>query len=119
MPRTKFKTIDAYIKACPKQTQPILRKLRQAIHGTIPKAEEVISYNIPCFKLNGSYLIYFAGYEKHVSLYPIPKTTATLAKEIAPHVAGKGTLRFYIAKPIPYALIKKVVRARVKQTGSK
>ncbi len=116
MERTKFKTLDAYIKACPKHTQPVLKKMRQAIAQAVPKAEEVISYNIPCFKLNGKYLIYFAGYEKHVSLYPVPRTTASLAKEISPYVAGKGTIKFPLSEPIPYDLIKKIAKAHVRQT---
>lgn len=111
MIRKKYKSVPEFIKDYPKDTQSILKKLRATIKAIIPEAEETISYNIPCYKVNGRYAVYFAGYEKHVSIYPVPKNaTKSMADEITKYRAGKGTLRFPLAKPLPMAFIKKVIK---------
>ncbi len=86
----------------------------------VPKAEEKISYGIPTFTLNGKYLIYFAGWKHHISIYPIPVGDEALNQEIAPYVSGKGTLKFPIGKPMPLKLITKIVKLKVAEslTGS-
>lgn len=113
----KIETVDEYISSFPAETQAVLKKVRQAIREVLPDAEEVISYQIPAFKIGGKYVIYFAGFAKHISVYPIPHGDAALAKEIAPYVAGKGTVRFSLDKPIPYDLIKKLAKALKKARG--
>lgn len=113
------KTIDSYIETFPSETQVVLKKLRKIIKKEMPDAEEVISYQIPSFKLNGTYVIYFAGWKQHVSLYPLPKGNATLQKEIAPYIAGRGTLKFSLDKPIPYSLIQRVIQYKVKESKKK
>jgi uncharacterized protein YdhG (YjbR/CyaY superfamily) len=120
MPTSKkpLKTIDDYIKTFPKNVQTILQRLRQVIHKTAPGAVETISYQIPTFKLNGKYLVYFAGHKAHVGLYPAPSGTAAFQKQIAPYRKGKGTLRFPLDKPIPLGIVKKFVAFRMKE-GSK
>ncbi len=107
----KFTTVDEYIKAFPRETQKVLEDVRHTIHKAIPEAEEVISYNIPCFKLRGKYVVYFSGYSSHVGLYPRPSDDKSLQNELEPYASGKGTLRFPLDKPIPYNLITKVTIA--------
>src|SRR5688572_16290717 len=105
----KFISIDQYIKSCPKETQKALQELRQIIRKTIPKAEETISYNIPTYKMNGKYVVYFAGFPKHVSIYPLIRIDAAFEKQIAKYKFGKSTMKFPIDKPLPVAVIKKAV----------
>lgn len=108
-PRKAYKTIDEYIESFPPETQVILEKIRQLIRKRAPKAEEVISYGIPAFKLNGKYLIYFAGYKTHIGIYPIRKSN----KELEPYLSGKATARFPLTKPFPFDLVEKIVLAKL------
>jgi uncharacterized protein YdhG (YjbR/CyaY superfamily) len=115
MERRKFKTVNEFIDSFEGETHAALKKLRQLIKQSIPKAEEVISYNIPCYKIDGKYLIYFAGYAKHVSVYPIPKKyPISFQKEIDKYKAGKGTLKFQLDKPLPVEFIQKVINYHLK-----
>lgn len=116
MPKTtkSLQTIDTYIKNFPKETQVILRKIRRIIKEIAPKATEKISYGIPTFNLNGTYLIYFSGWQHHISLYPASDKMMKAVKEALPYRVSKGTLRFPLNKPIPYPLIKKIIRYRLK-----
>lgn len=113
--RSDFTSVDQYIASFPKETQVVLKKIRATIRQVIPKAEQAISYQIPAFKLNGKFVIYFAGFAQHVSMYPIYADTKSLKKEIAPYVSGKATVKFSLEKPIPYGLIKKIVKYKVKE----
>jgi uncharacterized protein YdhG (YjbR/CyaY superfamily) len=74
----------------------------------VPGAEETISYQIPTVTLEGRYLVYFAGWKKHISIYPVPPLDETLEQEVDPHRSGKDTLRFSLNEPIPYELIGRV-----------
>jgi len=111
-------TIDEYIACSRPESQPILQQIRRTIHDAAPNAEETISYAMPAFRLNGI-LVYFAAFKKHIGLYPPIKTDATLKKAVAPYTGPKGNLQFPLDQPIPYDLIEKLVRLRVKQTTSK
>lgn len=104
-----FTSIDEYIQTFPQETQQSLNALRKIIHDTVPAAQEKISYNIPAFNLDDRYLVYFAGYKNHVSVYPIPEGTAAFQKEIIPYRYGKGTVRFSLSKPVPEALVRQIV----------
>ncbi len=108
-----YKNIDQYIKDHPKNVQTILQKLRTEIKTTAPKAEEVIKYGIPTYVLHGN-LIHFGGYKTHIGLYPGPKTIMKFEKELSKYELSKGTIRFPIDQPLPFTLIKKIVRYRVK-----
>ena len=109
----KFSSIDEYIATFPPDVQVILEELRATIRAAVPDAKETISYNIPTFTLNGTYLIYFAGWKKHISLYPIPVGSEAFNKEIAKYADGKGTLKFPLDKPIPLKLIGRIVKNRI------
>ncbi len=116
MSRDQFTTIDEYIKSFPKDVQNLLQTLRKEIKKELPEeTEETISYGIPTFKLNGKYVVYFAGFKKHISIYPILHTEADLQKEIAPYIKGRGTLQFPLDKPLPFPLIRKVVKGLLKE----
>jgi len=108
-----FSSIDEYIATFPKDTQKILETLRATITAAAPDTEEKISYNIPTFTLNGKYLIYFAGWKTHISIYPIPTGSEAFNKQVSKYVEGKGTLKFPIEKPLPLKLITRIVKYRV------
>ncbi len=110
-----FATIDDYISSFPDDVQVVLQDVQRTIHKAVPGAEEAISYQIPTITLNGRYLVYFAGWKRHVSLYPLPDMDEGFEQEIAPYKAGKGTLRFPLGEPIPHDLITKLVARLVQQ----
>jgi uncharacterized protein YdhG (YjbR/CyaY superfamily) len=117
--RTAPKSIDAYIAGFPPDVQEILEKVRATIRQAAPNAEEAISYQIPTFTLKGSYLIYFAAYKKHISLYPAPRGVEKFKKELSAYEGGKGTARFPLEKPIPFGLIRRIVKFKVKENLEK
>ncbi len=115
-PKKEFKTIDGYIKTFPKEVQVILEKIRRTIREAAPDAVESISYQIPTFKLNGKYLVYFAGWKNHIGFYPVPSGIVAFNKELSPYITGKGTVQFPLDKPIPFDLVEKIVKYRIKET---
>ena len=117
-PSTKFKTVDEYFSAFPAGTKKILQQVRKTIKQAAPQAEEVISYNIPAFKLNGM-LVFYAAYEKHIGFYPTASGIKVFQDESTGYKASKGAIQFPIDKPIPLALITKIVKYRVKENLEK
>jgi uncharacterized protein YdhG (YjbR/CyaY superfamily) len=111
-------TIDDYIDTFPTDVQAILEQVRRRIGSTLPTADEAISYGIPTFTIGGRYLVYFAGWKHHISVYPVPAGDATFEQEIEPYRAGKGTLKFPLAKPIPYHLIERVAALLMEERTS-
>ena len=107
-----FETVAEYIETFPADVQKILKKIRSTIRKAAPKATESISYQIAAYKLDGKVLIYFAGFTKHVSVYPAPRTAPEFADELAAYKGGKGTVQFPLDKPIPYDLIDRIVKFR-------
>jgi uncharacterized protein YdhG (YjbR/CyaY superfamily) len=101
-------TIDEYIGAFPADVQTILQEVRARLRNVVPTAVEAISYGIPVLKVDGRYLVYFAGWKHHISVYPLPEGDPTLDAQMQPYVAGKGTLKFLLSEPIPYELIERV-----------
>jgi len=118
MVRNQYKTVDDYIKTFPSEIQIILEKIRKTIQRAAPDAVEIISYQMPTFKLNGN-LVHFAAFKNHIGFYPIPSGIEAFKQELSPYAAGRGTLRFPLDKPIPYDLIEKVVIFRVKENLAK
>ena len=111
----QFKTIDEYIKVFPKDVQAILQRLRLTIRKAAPEAVETINYQMPTFKLNGKGLVYFAAFKNHIGFYPIPSGIDAFEKELSPYKQGKGSVQFPIGKPIPYDLVRRIVRFRAKE----
>jgi uncharacterized protein YdhG (YjbR/CyaY superfamily) len=107
------KSVDEYIAAFSPEVQAILERVRSTIGNATPGAQEAISYQIPTFILNGA-LVYFAAFKNHVGLYPPVKGDVRLEKAVSPYVGEKGNLRFPLDQPIPYALIERIVKLRVK-----
>jgi uncharacterized protein YdhG (YjbR/CyaY superfamily) len=107
-----FQSIDEYIKTFPKEVQAILQRLRAVIRAIAPDAGEKISYGIPTFVLNGN-LVHFAAYEKHIGFYPTSSGIRMFKKELSPYKTSTGTVQFPIDRPLPLALIKKIVKFRV------
>ena len=105
----KFKSVDEYLASFPPDVQVILKKARRAIRKAAPGAEEVISYQIIAFKVNGQRMVYLGGWKNHVGLYPIPVFEDEFEEQISRYRAAKDTLRFPLRKPIPYDLIEQVV----------
>lgn len=120
MPANKPQNIDEYIAGFPTHTQPLLEQIRSTIKKTVPAAEETISYGIPSFNLNGHYLIYFAGYKKHIGVYPVPVGNKEFDKDFSSYkTSGKGAIQFPLDKPIPFDLIIKIVKFRAKMNLEK
>jgi uncharacterized protein YdhG (YjbR/CyaY superfamily) len=111
----EFSTIDEYIASFPADVQVILTEIRRTILGVVPGAGEMISYQIPAITLGGKRLVYFAGWKSHISVYPLPAADPDFERELAPYLAGKGTARFPLRRPIPYDLIRRLVALLVAQ----
>ena len=103
--------MDDFIAVYPKDVQEILQRLRATIRKAAPKAGETIKYGIPTFTLNGN-LVFFSAYKNHIGFYP---RMNAFKKELSAYEGGKGTIRFPIDKPLPFALIGKLVKFRVKE----
>ena len=114
----KPKDIDGYISQFPADTQAILEKVRATIRHAAPDAKEVISYQMPAFRLHGI-LVYFAAWQKHIGLYPPIFGDKALEKAGARYAGPKGNLQFPLDEPIPYGLIERIVMLRVKQDAAK
>ncbi len=115
--RTAPKNIDEYIVGFPDDVQKILQKIRATNQVAAPDAIEAISYQIPTFKLNGKNLIHFAAFKNHVSVYPAPRGADEFKNELAAYKGGKGTVQFPLDQTIPYDLITRIVKFRVKQNS--
>ena len=111
-------SIDAYIATCRPEVQPILRKVRATIRAAAPGAQEVISYRMPAFTLHGV-VVYFAAFNAHIGLYPPVSGAASLKKALLPYAGPRGNLKFPLDRSIPYALITRIVRLRVRQNRSR
>lgn len=118
MNNTAPKNIDEYIAGCAPEVQPILDKIRSIVRQEAPEAEEAISYQMPTFRLNGN-LVHFAAFKHHIGFYPTPSGTEKFQKEIASYKAAKGSIQFPLDQPIPYGLITKIVKFRVKENRAK
>lgn len=108
-------TIDVFISTYPSEIQTILQKIRATIHRSAPGAEEVMAYGIPTFKLNGRNLVHFSAFKEHIGFYPTPTGIEAFKKELSAYEGAKGSVKFPLGKPIPYALITRIVKFRVKE----
>lgn len=106
-------TIDEYVAGFKPEIQAILREIRSTVRKVAPAAQETISYGIPCFVQDGV-LVYFAAFKQHIGLFPPVRGDAKLKRAASGYAGPKGNLRFPLDEPIPYALIARIVKARVK-----
>ncbi len=119
MAKTDYPSVDAYIAAQPDASRDTLQAVRAAIRKAIPDASEVISYQIPAYRLPGGLAIFFAGWKKHFSVYPVtPGVEAAFGKELAGHIVSKGTIRFPLGQPVPVELIEGIARVRAEETNA-
>jgi uncharacterized protein YdhG (YjbR/CyaY superfamily) len=108
---TDVNLVDAYIAKQPSAVQPVLQRVRRTIRKVLPKAEETVSYQIPAYKLHGQYVVYFAAWKQHWSLYPVTEPVrSALGSDLASHELSKGTVRFPLADPVPAKLVERIVR---------
>lgn len=118
MAKTNFKSVDEYLATKPPAVQRALGRMRRIIRRALPGAEEVISYQIPAYRLNGRVVIYFAGWTEHLSIYPVTaRLVKALGVRIKPYVASKGTLRFPLSEPIPERLVARVATLRARESS--
>jgi uncharacterized protein YdhG (YjbR/CyaY superfamily) len=106
--------IDEYIASFPQGVQEILEKIRATVKKAAPGAEEAICYRIPTFTLEGN-LVHFAAFKEHIGFYPTPTGIEKFQNELSAYNSAKGSVRFPLGKPIPLALISKIVKFRVKE----
>ena len=119
--KARPKNVSEYIAGFPRNVQAVLRRVRSTIRKAIPGAEEVISYQIPTYKLNGRYVLYFAGWKEHYSLYPSnARLVAAFKDGLAPYeVNDKGTIRFPLSEPVPVKLIAGIARFRAEEAAGR
>jgi uncharacterized protein YdhG (YjbR/CyaY superfamily) len=107
-------TIDEYIDGFPPDIQVVLQKIRLTIHEAAPEATEKISYQMPTFYLKGN-LVHFAAFKEHIGFYPVPTGIEKFKKELSVYKQGKGSVQFPLDQPMPFDLITKIVKFRVKE----
>ena len=115
---TGYTNIDGYISQFPADVQEILEQVRETIRHAAPDAKEKISYQMPAFRQHGI-LVYFAAWKKHIGLYPPITGDKAVEKAVARYAGPKGNLQFPLDEPIPYDLIERIVKLRVKQDSAK
>ena len=113
-----FRTVAEYFSAFPASTKKVLMKMRETIRQAAPQAEELISYNMPAFKLHGV-LVYYAAYKSHIGFYPTASPMKAFKEELADYKTSKGAIQFPIEKAIPTNLVKKIVKFRINENLEK
>jgi uncharacterized protein YdhG (YjbR/CyaY superfamily) len=117
--KTHFTSVDDYIDAQPDHVRGVLNKVRSIIRKALPKAEELISYQIPLYTLDGERVLFFAGWKQHYSLYPAGERLVGAFKgELAPYEIRKGTIRFPLSEPVPVKLIERIAKFRAKEASA-
>jgi uncharacterized protein YdhG (YjbR/CyaY superfamily) len=112
-------TVESYISKVPKASRAAFDKLRAAVRSAVPRdAEEVISYRIPAFRCD-VVLVWFAAFADHCSLFPTASVIAKFKAELKGYSTSKGTIHFPLDKPVPVALIKRIVKARVAESRNR
>ncbi len=116
MAKTDFQSVDEYIAAQAEELRPALAQVRAVIRGAVPDAKEVISYQMPAYRLNGRIFLFFAGWKGHYSIYPgSSRTVEALKQELAPYEISKGTIRFPLSQPVPADLIARIAKLRANE----
>ena len=112
-------TIDEYLAPLSEEKRAALEKLRRAIKGAAPKAEECISYGVPAFRLGGRLLVAFGAAAKHCAFYPGAYPVAARKDELKTYSTSKGTVRFPPDSPLPTTLVRKLVKTRIEEYASR
>lgn len=120
MAKTDFQSVDEYLATLPDATQEVLQRVRLTLRKAMPRTEEGISYQIPVFRLEGSPVVFFAGWKQHYSLYPASVAMVeAFQSELAAYKVSKGTIRFPLSEPIPVKLIARLAKFRFKETAER
>ena len=114
----KFKSVQEYMAALDKAPKQRLQELRKIIRDAAPKAEEVISYNMPAFRWKGALLAWYAAFKEHIGFYPKASGIAAFKSELTGYKTSKGAIQFPLRKPIPTGLVKKIVKFRIKENDA-
>ena len=120
MPRIEHKSVDDYIASLPPESRAVLKRVRSTIRKALPQAEELISYQIPAYKLHGAPVIFFAGWTHHYALYPTRSKVAVVFKdELALYKKSKGTIQFPLSEPVPVKLIERIAKFRANEVAER
>jgi uncharacterized protein YdhG (YjbR/CyaY superfamily) len=115
----EIRTVDEYIASQPEAVQDVLARVRRIIRKAVPGADELISYKIPTYKLDGAPVLYFAGWKQHYSLYPATQEIAAALKDdLSSYAVNKGTIRFPLSEPVPVKLIERIAKLRAKEVAA-
>jgi uncharacterized protein YdhG (YjbR/CyaY superfamily) len=106
----KFASIEAYLDSLAPEVREAVEEVRSIVHEAVPDGEDAISYNIPTVRRDGRAVVHYAGWKRHVSLYPVPETDPELERELAPYVSGRGTLKFPLDRPLPREVVARVAQ---------
>jgi len=113
------RTIDEYLEPLGREQRAALEKLRRAVKAAVPEAEEYISYQIPTFKLDGRMLVSFGAWENHCAFYPGAFPIETHKDDLEAYDTSKGTIRFQADRPLPAALVRKLVKTRIAERSAR
>jgi uncharacterized protein YdhG (YjbR/CyaY superfamily) len=120
MANTDYKSVDEYIASQPEAVRSVLERVRSTIRKALPGAQELISYQIPAYKLDGGTVLYFAGWKQHYSIYPATAgLVAEFKNELAPYKLSKGTIRFPLSQSVPVRLIGRLAKFRAKEAAGR
>ena len=120
MPAKRSNLVEEYIAAQPAAVRRALKRVRAVIRKALPSAQEVISYHIPAYKVNGRIAIFFAGWREHYAIYPGSGSLVSIFKEeLRPYKVSKGTIRFELDKPVPARLIERIATYRAKEVSAR
>ena len=113
-------SVEDYLAALPEESRAALEKLRKTIKAAAPNATETIAYGMPAYRDHGRFLVSYAAYKDHCSLFPASQgVREALGEELTPYFTGKGTIRFHADKPLPTALVKKLVKVRLGENAAR
>jgi len=115
MTAKKPATVEEYIADFPKDRQKLLKQIRTTIKKALPSSGQRISYGLPCFTLDDSPVIFYAGFKNHVSVYPVPREHPGFKKELNAYKGGKGTAQFPLDEPLPLDLIARIAKFRMEE----
>jgi len=113
-------SVDDYLAGLPEERRAVMAELRRTIRAAAPDATEVISYLMPAFKTHGQFLVSYAAFKNHYSLFPASDAVIEAGgEELKPYLAGKGTIQFPADKPIPVALVKRIIKVRLAENAAR